>query len=248
MTAQAHEGVEAIGALADGLRRSAYELVVQRGGGVSRQEVADALGVPVHTARLHLERLVDEGLLQVEERRLSGRSGPGAGRPARLYSRSPQEVSISLPPRAYDLAAQIFAAATQRSLLGEDLAVTLSEEARSVGRAMAAACADDHEPSPAVGSTPVVGDRRESSGEAERVAGTLAGHGYEPDLREGVVWLRNCPFDRLAKEHTELVCGLNLDVVGGVIDGLGCQRVEAALDPQPGQCCVRISPTSPSPT
>ena len=52
---------------------------------VGREQTAADTGIPLHTARFHLERLVDEGLLATEFRRLSGRSGPGAGRPAKLY-------------------------------------------------------------------------------------------------------------------------------------------------------------------
>jgi predicted ArsR family transcriptional regulator len=51
--------------------------------------------------------------------------------------------------------------------------------------------------------------------------------------------LRNCPFHRVAQEQTALVCGLNLEYVSGVCDGLGCDRVEAELDPAPDRCCVR---------
>jgi predicted ArsR family transcriptional regulator len=50
--------------------------------------------------------------------------------------------------------------------------------------------------------------------------------------------LENCPFDRVAREHTALVCGLNLDFVRGVADGLGCDGVTATLEPASGRCCV----------
>ena len=51
-------------------------------------------------------------------------------------------------------------------------------------------------------------------------------------------------FDRIAREHTRLVCGLNLDLVTGVIDGSGCRGVTASLEPSPGRCCVsaRLEP------
>jgi hypothetical protein len=65
---------------------------------------------------------------------------------------------------------------------------------------------------------------------------------YEPRCSEQGVCLTNCPFDRLAKEHTELVCSMNLALVGGLLDGLGCDSLEAVLDPQPGLCCVKAHP------
>jgi predicted ArsR family transcriptional regulator len=69
----------------------------------------------------------------------------------------------------------------------------------------------------------------------------LSNHGYEPRLVDDDVCLTNCPFDRLAAEHTDLVCGMNLALVGGVIDGLSIETMSARLEPQPGFCCVKIA-------
>ena len=56
------------------------------------------------------------------------------------------------------------------------------------------------------------------------------------------ITLANCPFHRLADEHRDLVCGMNLDFVDGVLDGIGrADCVTARLDPAPGRCCVRIT-------
>lgn len=52
--------------------------------GMSRAEAADAVGVARTLAAFHLGKLVDAGLLEVAHRRLTGRSGPGAGRPAKV--------------------------------------------------------------------------------------------------------------------------------------------------------------------
>ena len=92
-----------IAALAEPVRRELYEYVVAQQDAVGREEAAAGVGVAVHTAKFHLERLVQDGLLDVEFRRLTGRSGPGAGRPAKLYRRSDTEWSVSLPARRYDL-------------------------------------------------------------------------------------------------------------------------------------------------
>ena len=71
------------------------------------------------------------------------------------------------------------------------------------------------------------------------LAGALRGHGFEPRVEGDTVVLANCPFDTLAKSHTELVCGLNRCFVQGVADGAGCTDVTAHLDPEPGLCCVK---------
>ncbi len=75
----------------------------------------------------------------------------------------------------------------------------------------------------------------------------LARHGYEPRVEapedtpvEAQLVLGNCPFDRLAADHTELVCGMNLSFVDAVADGLGCTGLRAELDPEPNQCCVKV--------
>ena len=78
---------------------------------MSREQAAEGSGCPAHTAKFHLDRLVDEGLLDVEFRRLTGKTGPGAGRPAKLYRRSGREIALSLPQRSYDLLSTILAQA-----------------------------------------------------------------------------------------------------------------------------------------
>jgi predicted ArsR family transcriptional regulator len=216
----------AIGALADPVRRRLYDIVTGRRDGVGREEAAREAGVPVHTARFHLDKLVEEGLLAVEHRRLSGRTGPGAGRPAKVYHRSDAEVAVSLPERGYDLVGRVFAAAVERSLRGAPLSEALAEEAQEAGRRDGAAYDG-------------------SGGELDRSAGVLAGRGFEPARDGDDLVLGNCPFDALAREHTTLVCGVNRDYVGGVLDGLGCAHTTARLDPGAGRCCVRVEDSAP---
>jgi predicted ArsR family transcriptional regulator len=228
MAAQPPRGsaFSAIGSLADPVRRRLYEIVIGRDDGVGREEAARVAEVPTHTARFHLDKLVEEGLLAVDHRRLSGRTGPGAGRPAKVYRRSDTEVAVSLPERGYDLVGRVFAAAVERSLEGDPLLETLAEEARAAGRRDGTAYDG-------------------TGGELDRSAGVLAGRGFEPTLVDDGLVLRNCPFDALAREHTALVCGVNRDYVGGVLDGLGCEHTAARLDPGPDRCCVRVEESPP---
>ena len=216
-----------IGALAEPARRALYQFVVAEPDAVSREQAAQGVGVAVHSAKFHLDRLVDEGLLSVEFRRLNGRTGPGAGRPTKLYRRSGIEVSVSLPERRYDLVGHILAAGVDRSVRdGLPVSEAVHEAAAAEGRLIAAAA----EPQ---------GSERS---ELERTSAVLADHGYEPRLVDDEVLLANCPFDALAREHTELVCGLNVALVSGVVDGLGCSGTEAVLAPRPDRCCVKARP------
>src|SRR5215212_12188907 len=101
----------AVAALGDPLRRRLYRFVGAQDHPVSRDEVAEGGGVSRSAAAFHLDRLVDEGLLETEYRRLSGRRGPGAGRPAKLYRRAARQFDVTLPERHYDLPGRILAGA-----------------------------------------------------------------------------------------------------------------------------------------
>jgi predicted ArsR family transcriptional regulator len=213
-----------IAALAEPVRRELYEYVVAQQDAVGREQAASGVGVAVHTAKFHLDRLVQDGLLDVEFRRLTGRTGPGAGRPAKLYRRSDTQWSVSLPDRRYDLVGHILASGVERAAAeGLDVEAALDESALAEGRRVGTAA-----PAP-----------DGLADDSARLAGTLAGQGYEPRVADDEIILANCPFDALAREHTQLVCRLNLSFVQGVVDGLGCEGVEARLEPEPGLCCVR---------
>jgi predicted ArsR family transcriptional regulator len=219
-----------IAALAEPVRRELYEYVVAQQDAVGREEAAAGVGIAVHTAKFHLERLVQDGLLDVEFRRLSGRTGPGAGRPAKLYRRSGLEWSVSLPPRRYDLVGHILASGVERAAAeGLDVDTALDHSALAEGRRVGGAAAAPAEP----------GDQE--GGDWARLAGTLADQGYEPRVEDDEVLLANCPFDALAREHTALVCRLNRSFVQGVADGLGFEDVEVRLEPEPGLCCVKTT-------
>lgn len=215
-----------IGALADRTREALYTHVAAQDDAIGRDDAASAVGVPPHVAKFHLDKLVDAGLLDVEFRRLSGRSGPGAGRPSKLYRRASGTVSVSLPPRRYDLAGHLLARAIERSVAGVPLDHAIEQVAHEEGgRVGAAGAADDAAP------------------ELERLAGVLTVHGYEPRIAEHRMLLANCPFDALAREHTTLVCALNHAYVRGVADGLGCGRLKTALEPGENRCCVVVDRT-----
>ncbi|MET1019993.1 MAG: helix-turn-helix domain-containing protein, partial [Microterricola sp.] len=104
-------GIGAISALDDPARRALYELITGSAESIGRDAAATALGLSRSTTAFHLDRLADAGLLSVEFRRISGKTGPGSGRPAKLYRRAPGELSVSLPARHYDLAGELMAEA-----------------------------------------------------------------------------------------------------------------------------------------
>jgi predicted ArsR family transcriptional regulator len=224
--------VHGIAALDHPVTQSVYRLLAGRDE-LSRDVAAEALGLARSVAAFHLDKLVDAGLADVRFERLTGRTGPGAGRTAKLYRRSSAEIGVSLPERRYDLAGGLLAEAIERS----------TREAVPVARALRRAAT---EAGRRIGEAARVSEGRRSGRGRRRAAvvGALGHHGYEPHLRGGEVVLTNCPFHALAQEHRDLVCGMNLELISGVIDGAdGADVLEARLAPQPGFCCVRMTAT-----
>src|SRR5688500_12278704 len=139
--------VSAVAALAEPTRRRLYDHVVGQPQPVTRDEAAAALELPRATAAFHLDRLVEEGLLDIGYERRTGRTGPGAGRPAKLYRRAECSVSVSLPERRYDLAGRLLAdAMADADRSGEQPRAALERRARQRGRELGAAAAARGEP------------------------------------------------------------------------------------------------------
>jgi predicted ArsR family transcriptional regulator len=224
--------IAAVAALDQPIRRDLYRLLVAADRWVARDEAATALGVPRSVAAFHLDKLADAGVVEVRFERTSGRRGPGAGRPSKLYKPADDELSASVPARHYDLAGSLLATAVAESTrTGAPVADCLRSAAHAAGRALG------EEANEAVAAVAGPDERRHA------VVEVLAQHGYEPELGDrNEIALANCPFHRLADEHRELVCGMNLDFLGGLLDGMGSMvGLTARLEPAPGYCCVRIA-------
>ncbi|HET8926340.1 MAG TPA: helix-turn-helix domain-containing protein [Microbacterium sp.] len=213
MTALVANRAAALALLGDPVRRALYRLAVE--GELTRDEASTALGIPRSTAAVNLDRLTEAGLLVAQFRRLSGRSGPGAGRPAKVYRAAATELAASIPERHYELAADLLASALERS----------EREGLPVREAVAAE---------AFAAGAAIGSAHESLEDA------LDSCGYAPcDDGAGDLVLENCPFHQLATRHTPLVCGANVELVRGIVAATGDAR-EPVLAPHPGRCCVEI--------
>ena len=219
--------LDAAAVLADPVRRRLYDAVARTGRETSRDEAAKAVHVDRSLAAFHLDKLVDAGFLEVSYRRLSGRGGPGAGRPSKLYRRSTRQLSLTLPARRYETAARVFATAIERSG-SRSVARAVSEAARAFGERLG------EEVRALAGARP---DRDKLAGATERV---LAKNGFEPYRDEDAIRLRNCPFDALSSEHRELVCGMNLALIEGLVDASGAKSMTACFEPGEGRCCVAL--------
>jgi predicted ArsR family transcriptional regulator len=222
--------VAEIATLDQPLRRELYGLLADRDDWVGRDEAAEAVGVPRSVAAFHLDKLAEAGLADVAFERPEGRRGPGAGRPAKRYRRSRREVAVSLPDRRYDLAGALLAdAVSEASAAGRPVADALADAARREGRGLGTAVGDD------------VAAARSTQQRRDAVMATLERLGYEPRVDGDDVVLANCPFHLLAERHRSLVCGMNLDLLTGLTEGLGAaDHVEPRLAPAEGMCCVRL--------
>jgi predicted ArsR family transcriptional regulator len=218
-----------VASLGEPVRRKLYRYVAAQSEPVNREQAASVVKVAHHVAKFHLDRLEQDGLLEAEYRRPSGRTGPGAGRPAKYYRRSSQDVEITLPERHYDLAGRLMAEAiTSSAALGIPVAEALGTAARAAGHQLGSQLADP------------VADGPGRSGVLESVCEVLEDNGYQPNAGPDCITLANCPFSALAQEYTELVCGMNLDLVTGLLDAAGNAGLQAHLEPAPGRCCVAI--------
>ncbi len=218
MTEPLAQRLAAVTTLDDPTRRALLAFVARNPEPVGRDAVAAAFDLPRSTAAFHLDRLVDQGLLDVVYRRLSGRTGPGSGRPAKLYRRSSREVSVSVPERHYELAAALLAAAVERSAsTGMPVADALADAATDAGRSLGS------------GST--------------ALRDVLEQNGFEPRTEpDGTLVLGNCPFHQLVADHPQTVCTMNLHLLRGAACACGADPDQLCLDPAPGRCCVTVRP------
>ncbi|MFI6508924.1 helix-turn-helix transcriptional regulator [Streptosporangium sp. NPDC050855] len=205
------DDLDTVAVLHDPVRRAVYDYVASMGRDVGRNEAAEAVGVQRTLAAFHLDRLVEAGLLEAGFRRLTERTGPGSGRPAKVYRRAPGEWQVSVPARDYRALALVLAEAIEE--FGED--ERAERAARRAGAGLAL--------------------------EGEDLPGVLRRRGYQPYEEDGQVRLRNCPFHLLAEEHPLLVCSVNLELCRGLLESLGRDVSSARLDPRPGECCVAFS-------
>jgi predicted ArsR family transcriptional regulator len=192
-------------------------------------------------------------------RRTTGRSGPGAGRPAKLYRRTAVEHQVSVPPRDYRGAAELLAGVVD--MLGGEHELQRAARSRgaAAGRsalrkqseAAGAVATPTGEDAPAGDAAPAgedaapagedaapAGDAAEPAGRGDWLTGTLAEQGYQPYPDGPEIRLRNCPFHALASRYPPLICGMNLALLEGLLEGAAVTGVSARLDPRPDECCV----------
>jgi predicted ArsR family transcriptional regulator len=218
----------ALSNLDDTVRRRLYEYVASHDRPVGRDEAAAAARISRTLAAYHLDKLAEHELLTVSYERLGKRRGQGGGRPAKLYSRPPRELTVSVPPRDYLLAGRLLVAAAEGDANGSTREA-LAEAARTLGTEMGAARKK--------GRATSVSARRRT------VIAALRQRGYEPyEDDNSVIRLRNCPFHELAQQNRGIVCTMNLSLLEGLLTGLETNEFLPSLEVEQGRCCVVLRP------
>jgi predicted ArsR family transcriptional regulator len=225
--------VAAISLLDEPTRLRLYQAVVDDGS-ISRDTAARAVDISRDLAAFHLDRMVEGGLLKVSYRRLSGRTGPGAGRPAKVYTRADTEINVSLPARRYDLLAETLAEgldALADRVGEEEVSAAISEPAREHGRSAGKVVKS------------AAGPRATPKRRAQTLVELLESSGFEPAVTANgeTITLGNCPYRAVAEAHRDLTCGMNLAWAQGVLETCGQTGYRPRLDIEPGRCCVVLT-------
>lgn len=210
--------IQAVSVLSDPVRTAIYDYLRQQDEPAGRDEVARELGLPRNTATFQLERLAKAGLVEVEFRKLGQATGPGSGRPSKLYTVTAQEVVASVPHREYTLAAMMMVQTIERA----------SEEQRPIGELL---------------DEVVRQTGKEIALERGALLEVLKDHGYIPESTpDGTVIMRSCPFHQLAAQFTNTVCAMNQELLSAVVEHTEAPYDVCRIAPQSGHCCVRLTP------
>jgi predicted ArsR family transcriptional regulator len=208
--------------LVDDVRRRIFGAVRRARRPLTRDEAAASARVSRALAAFHLDKLVEAGLLRAHSRP----SGAGrVGRRPKVYEAGPAEVHLDVPGRQHALLAGMLVEALADGAAGADARRAAAEAARRRG----AELGRSGSPAPAPGLA--------------EVAAALERLGFEPfEAAPGTLRMGNCPFQPVAARAPEVVCGLNLALVEGLLAGMEARGLHAVLAPRAGGCCVEVGP------
>ncbi len=232
-----HEIQRLVAALGDATRRRVFFTVREADRLMGKDDVAEAVGITRRLAGFHLDKLVEQGFLRAEFQRRTGRTGPGAGRPAKLYALAQAEQDSRLEVKHYDLLAELLLR-TMSDRSGEDPQAVLERVGYEFGRELGEAERDAGR-SPSYSSTTdaVMG-----------VVGVLTRFGFGASVNEeGRITARMCPFEEMAKVDPQRVCGLDRAIWRGVLSAFNpdAQLASPSSTAQGDAACAALVVESP---
>lgn len=207
------------GALAQPTRARLFDRLGELRRSAGTEELAEQLGLHPNGVRVHLEVLLEAGLIARQ------RTRQARGRPRDMWSVAPDAQPDGERPRAYaDLArwlAQTLEPAKRRQ--GE-----LETSGRAVGRQLA----------PTANGTPP----------DETMQTVLASLGFQPRREQDqsgtlTYELCNCPYRDVAREHQDVVCTLHRGITQGLLDVIDPTASLAAFipkDPDTAGCRITL--------
>ena len=126
---------QAVAALVDPVRRALYDHVRRQAHPVSREEAADAVSISRNLSAFHLDKLVDAGLLRARYEAPTDQPR-GRGRAPKVYEPADGTLTLSVPPRQYELVGEILADAVAGD--PNDARAAAERHAADVGRKIGA--------------------------------------------------------------------------------------------------------------
>lgn len=212
--------------LGDPTRRSIYLTVRESADPVTAAQVASEFSIHANVARHHLDRLADEGYLEITLRRPAGKNGPGAGRPAKCYTSTEKEIELQFPARRYDLLADLLIRVVQR--LEPERAAAIAAE---VGREYGVELAGSLELPDSAGFDSVLATVKQAMVDV--------GFAVDTNSNDRQLLMSHCPFGRTAFDHPEVVCSLDRGIVNGLMEALHHQTDTVTLPKETwGEDCV----------
>ena len=214
--------LDVLKALGDNTRYAIYLELARSARPLATADIADSLGLHANTVRPHLERMRDAGLLDVQ---VGGRGD--VGRPQHRYSVAADAPALGLEPPTMPVLARMVLAMAKRLRASPDDAHAVGEEegrrrARPYASAPSAleALVSDLD---RLGFDPIVTDSESLVATASASDVTTDVENSAPGIDDGdaVIAFANCPFADLAREHTDLVCGLHRGLVAGFVAQMG---------------------------
>ena len=219
-------------ALGDPTRRAVYIALREAREAMTSSNVAELFDIHPNVARHHLDKLSADGYLEVTQRRPNGRTGPGAGRPAKYYSVSSKIIDVHFPAHRHDVLSDMLVRIIDR-IAPDDLTRIAEEVGREVGTELAAE----------IGSPDDTG--YEGAIRAVVRAMTGIGFGVSSDVAGQRLLTSHCPFGETAANHPEVVCSLDRGMVSGLMGRLDplCQPVLHPASNSADDCITEVPVT-----
>ncbi|MGW2823616.1 helix-turn-helix transcriptional regulator [Streptomyces sp. NPDC001443] len=227
----ADRAIDSVGVLGEDSRRRMFSFIRRSRRAVTRDEAAASIGISRKLAAFHLDKLVEAGLLRAHYETPGGIRK--VGRRPKMYEATDVQITVSIPERRHGLLADLLLEAVLTEGADETATQAALRTARQRGRQLGETARAETRPGR-------LGPERGLTA-CEHL---LDRYGYEPVRETSTrLRLRNCPFHPLAAKAPGLVCGMNHAFLGGYLDGLEVNGVQAVLVPEPGECCVRLGPS-----